>query len=164
MSLTGGGETHANYDAAMRLVELSANPEDRKAKLEELKTAQLDLEEQQDDVNEALDELRSGGVDLKMRETAVAIREKATAKLAETLSKKKKALDEETSSRRQDGDTERRRLNDAARAHDRQEKGLKALKHEVEQDTASAKKLMTKAQALKKLYDDKLATLREIVC
>lgn len=164
MSLMGGEETHANYDAAMRLVELSANPKERKSKLEELKAAQVAVDKQQDTVDESLDELRTERAVLEKREIAATVKEKANAKLAEALSTTKKALDEETASRRHEGETERRRLTDAARAHDRREKGLKALAHEVETDTASAKKLMAKAQAQKKLYDDKLAALREIVC
>lgn len=162
-ALLGGAEAHPDYDAAMRLVELSANPQQRKEKLEELKTAQLALDEQQAELAEDRAELRTESEDLDRREEHAAEREKATAKLAQTLSDKKVALDQETSERRIDDDTTRRRLTDAARAHDRREKHLKTLAHEVAADTKSAKKLMVKAQDTKARYDGMIAALRDIV-
>ena len=162
-ALTTGTEAHPDYDAAMRLVELSANPKERKEKLGELKAAQLALDDQQADLDETRAELRTESADLTKRETTVDAEEKGNAELAQTLSDRKVALDQETSDRRALDETTRSRLTAAAKAHDSREERLNALAHTAAQDTKSAKKLMVKAQGMKSKYDGMVAALRDII-
>lgn len=162
-ALMPGTEAHPDYDAAMRLVELSANPKERKEKLEELKSAQLALDEQQAEIAVALADQRAGDEDLDKRETAATAKEAANATLAQTLSDQKVALDQETSDRRALDDTTRSRLTDAARAQDRREENLKALAHGVEADTKTAKAMRAKAEKRMGAADEMIAALRDIV-
>ena len=163
-ALAMGGGDGGIYDAAMRLVELSADPKKRKAKLDELRAATAAA-------GKAMDEVKQAKADLSRREEVLADgqkelagRVKGVAKLEKTVSLKKVQFDNEAVATNEAQDKERRRLADQAKALDDKAESLGVEAAFVQKEAAGAVKM--KAQAVKRMgvADEMIRALRAIVC
>ncbi len=163
-ALAMGGGDGAVYDAAMRLVELSADPKQRKARLGELRAATATA-------GTAMDEVKQAKADLNRREEVLADgqkglagRVKDVAKLEKTVALKKVQFDNEAVATNEAQDKERRRLAAQAKELDKKAESLGVNAAFVQKEAAGAVKM--KAQAVKRMgvADEMIRALRAIVC
>lgn len=163
-ALDTGGAVGANYDAAMRLVEISANPEMLKGKLEELRKQEFAAKAEMDKLTQEKADFKLARQDLQAREGVLIQGLENLGKGEAKLSTRKNALDQETSDRNQAAQTERQRLKDAAASLKRRETEVMAAQKDIATEKKSAQALAKKGQALKAEYEAKIGLLRDIVC
>ena len=163
-ALDTGGAVGANYDAAMRLVEISANPEMLKGKLEELRKQEFAAKAEHDKLIQEQADFKRAQQDLQTREGVLAQGQEDLIKAKAEVSTKKVALDQETSDRNQAAQTEHKRLKDANIKLKREQDELKSWEGRVLADNDHAIKLTAEAQALETDYEGKIGALRDIVC
>ena len=159
-----GGGDGAVYDAAMRLVEVSANPKQRKTKLAELRAASASA-------GKAMDELKQAKADLNRREETLTQNLKAlgrgevlVATGEKALSLNKVKFDTEMANTLQTQETERRRLAVQAKALDKRAEELATEAGFVKKEAAGAKAMRAKADKRLGIAEEMIEALRAIVC
>ena len=163
-ALDTGGAVGANYDAAMRLVEISANPEMLKGKLEELRKQEFAAKAEMDKLAQEQADFKIAQQDLQTREGILVQNQKDLAEDEAAFSERKIALDLETAERNQAGETERQRLKGANIKLKREQDELRSWQGRVVADNDKAIELNAEGQALKSDYEGKIEALRAIVC